>query len=168
MNWDAIGAIGEIIGAAAVVVSLIYLAIQFRTNTNALRASASWDAELVFVQRNEKIARDPAASELLSRAFDVDADIKNFSDAERVQLFADTLSILQAVQAQYFVWKSGNLPDEIWSYRSRWTRRYIMLPVVGALFWDDIKSEDFLAQSFVDCILAIEVEQAWALQRTPE
>ena len=43
-----------------------------------------------------------------------------------------------------------------------------MLPVVGTLFWDDIKSEDFLAQSFVDCILAIEVEQAWALQRTPE
>ena len=30
MNWDAIGAIGEIIGAIAVVVTLAYLAIQVR------------------------------------------------------------------------------------------------------------------------------------------
>jgi hypothetical protein len=30
MNWDAIGAIGELVGAAAVVVTLIYLASQLR------------------------------------------------------------------------------------------------------------------------------------------
>lgn len=30
MNWDAIGTIGEIIGATAVVVSLVYLATQIR------------------------------------------------------------------------------------------------------------------------------------------
>jgi hypothetical protein len=28
MNWDAIGAIGEVIGAVAVVASLVYLAVQ--------------------------------------------------------------------------------------------------------------------------------------------
>ena len=32
MNWDAIGAIGEIIGALAVVLSLVYLARQMRTS----------------------------------------------------------------------------------------------------------------------------------------
>ena len=30
MNWDAIGAVGEILGAAAVVATLVYLAIQIR------------------------------------------------------------------------------------------------------------------------------------------
>ena len=30
MNWEALGAIGEILGAAAVVVSLLYLGIQIR------------------------------------------------------------------------------------------------------------------------------------------
>lgn len=30
MNWDAIGAVGEITGASAVVVSLVYLALQIR------------------------------------------------------------------------------------------------------------------------------------------
>ncbi|MFC1575545.1 hypothetical protein ACFL5A_02720 [Gemmatimonadota bacterium] len=33
MNWEAIAAVGEMIGATAVVVSLIYLAVQIRQNT---------------------------------------------------------------------------------------------------------------------------------------
>ena len=33
MNWDAIGAVGEIIGALAVVVTLAYLAVQIRAST---------------------------------------------------------------------------------------------------------------------------------------
>jgi hypothetical protein len=39
MNWEALGAIGEIVGAVAVVVTLGYLAVQIRQNTSALRAS---------------------------------------------------------------------------------------------------------------------------------
>jgi len=34
MNWDAIGAIGEIVGALAVVLSLIYLATQIRASNS--------------------------------------------------------------------------------------------------------------------------------------
>jgi hypothetical protein len=30
MNWDAIGAIAELVGAAAVFISLLYLAVQIR------------------------------------------------------------------------------------------------------------------------------------------
>ncbi len=40
MNWEAIGAVGEIIGAIAVVVSLIYLSIQIRAGTKATKAGA--------------------------------------------------------------------------------------------------------------------------------
>jgi len=35
MNWDAIGAIGEIVGAAGVIITLIYLAVQIRHSTTA-------------------------------------------------------------------------------------------------------------------------------------
>jgi hypothetical protein len=40
MNWDAIGAIAELIGAGAVVLTLLYLSIQLRQNTEAVRHSA--------------------------------------------------------------------------------------------------------------------------------
>ena len=51
MNWDAIGAVGEIIGAAAVVVTLAYLALQVRASTkeseaNHLSVNAGQNAEV--------------------------------------------------------------------------------------------------------------------------
>ena len=39
MNWDAVGAIGEVMGAAAVVLTLIYLSIQVRQNRKLQEAS---------------------------------------------------------------------------------------------------------------------------------
>jgi len=40
MNWDAIGAIGEILGATAVLVTLVYLARQISQNTDQSRLSS--------------------------------------------------------------------------------------------------------------------------------
>ena len=41
MNWDAVGAIAESIGALGVIASLVYLALQVRQNTQQLRLSRS-------------------------------------------------------------------------------------------------------------------------------
>ncbi len=40
MNWEAIGAVGEVVGALAVVLTLAYLAVQIRQNTNLSKADA--------------------------------------------------------------------------------------------------------------------------------
>src|SRR4029077_1568985 len=40
MNWEAVGAIGQIVGAVLVGITLIYLAVQLRQNTSALKSSA--------------------------------------------------------------------------------------------------------------------------------
>jgi hypothetical protein len=44
MNWNAIAAIGELAGAVAVVVSLLYLARQINQNTRAMRRTAAHEA----------------------------------------------------------------------------------------------------------------------------
>ena len=41
MNWVALGAIGEFVGAIAVVLSLAYLAAQIIQNTRAVRATTT-------------------------------------------------------------------------------------------------------------------------------
>jgi len=46
MNWDAIGAVGETVGAIGVIGSLIYLALQIRKSDQSARAEsmqALWD-----------------------------------------------------------------------------------------------------------------------------
>jgi hypothetical protein len=39
MNWDAIGALGELAGATGVVLSLVYVAVQIRDNTRSQQAA---------------------------------------------------------------------------------------------------------------------------------
>jgi len=39
VNWSAIGAVGELISAVAVIITLVYLASQLRQNTKALKSS---------------------------------------------------------------------------------------------------------------------------------
>jgi hypothetical protein len=51
MNWDAIGAIGEIVGAIAVLATLIYLAIQIRQNSAIQRAQTHQQLALERVNR---------------------------------------------------------------------------------------------------------------------
>ena len=41
MNWDAIGAIGEVVSAVGVIGTLVYLAIQIRANTKESRLTAT-------------------------------------------------------------------------------------------------------------------------------
>jgi hypothetical protein len=40
MNWEAIGAIAEVLAATGVIASIVYLAIQIRDNTRTNRVTA--------------------------------------------------------------------------------------------------------------------------------
>ena len=40
MNWEAVSALGTIIGSVAVLVTLIYLAVQVQQNTEAIKAQS--------------------------------------------------------------------------------------------------------------------------------
>ena len=48
MNWDAIGAIGEIIGAAAVVITLFYLARQINDGSRQIKAASKVDLVVLY------------------------------------------------------------------------------------------------------------------------
>ena len=43
MNWDAIGAVGEIIGAVGVIASVMYLALQIKKQTRESQMAAMRD-----------------------------------------------------------------------------------------------------------------------------
>lgn len=59
MNWDALGAIGELVGAAAVVLTLGYLAVQIQQSTKLARATAQRDLNMAFQSTINKIGEQP-------------------------------------------------------------------------------------------------------------
>ena len=64
MNWEAISAVSEIVGAIAVVLSLIYLAIEIRSSSKATRASVYMGLHDSQAQFSYLLISDPALRNL--------------------------------------------------------------------------------------------------------
>ncbi len=59
VNWDAIGAIAELLGALATVATLAYLAVQIRQNTNSVRISTATSRAEQRIQQSGFISQTP-------------------------------------------------------------------------------------------------------------
>jgi hypothetical protein len=62
MQWEAISAIGELIGAAGVVVSLVFLTLQVRNSVRLNRAVLLLGLHGVGAQLQEAMLSDPGCS----------------------------------------------------------------------------------------------------------
>src|SRR5215467_14203662 len=64
VNWEAISAIGQIVGAIALVVSLIYVASEVRRNTRATHLAAIRSMHDAFNRWIQQIAEHPHLTEV--------------------------------------------------------------------------------------------------------
>jgi hypothetical protein len=62
VNWEAVGAIAEILGAIGVILSLAYLSVQIRSNTKQLRFSASQSVAEALDRAFDPIYTEPCLS----------------------------------------------------------------------------------------------------------
>jgi len=69
VNWEAISAIGQIVGAIAVVISLIYLATEVRSNARATRRTAMRSTLDALNRFAQQITGHADLAELRSRGF---------------------------------------------------------------------------------------------------
>jgi hypothetical protein len=65
MNWDAIGAVGQILGAAAVFISLGYLAVQLKISNVTARHSSQNAFLADYGRMLESLYKDPELVQLL-------------------------------------------------------------------------------------------------------
>ena len=72
MNWDALGAVGEIAGAIAVVITLFYLAVQTKRNTAAVTTESARAAETAMSEFNRDLARDPGLLKVIIKSYESD------------------------------------------------------------------------------------------------
>ena len=79
MNWDALGAVGELVGAIAVVVTLAYLAFQIRQNNNLASGAAQRELMSGFQENLDRVRSDPI---LFARGL---RDFENLSNAEKME-----------------------------------------------------------------------------------
>src|SRR6266550_3756917 len=67
VNWEAISAIGQIVGAIGVVVSLIYVATEVRNSARATQLASRRSISEIFTLLSRQLAEHPDLRELYYR-----------------------------------------------------------------------------------------------------
>ena len=57
MNWEAIGAVGEVVGAIGVIVTLLFLVIQLRRNTKVMQESNIIERAVALDRHTDSVSR---------------------------------------------------------------------------------------------------------------
>lgn len=106
MNWEAVGALSEIIGAIAVIVTLAYVAIQIRESTRASRSAAVTDATSAVQAWYQELGTNPAAARLFLNGM---ARPDELSVEDQFQFLMLVHSVFLGFQRSYFLSKAGTL-----------------------------------------------------------
>ncbi len=99
MNWDALGAIGEIVGAVAVILTLGYLAFQIRQNTAMLRSTATQGASEEVASIYHTLCTHPDLASTFVRGLDTPDELSN---TEMATFFSFFMMAMFNMQNWYF------------------------------------------------------------------
>ena len=111
MNWEAIGAVGEILGAIAVIGTLIFVGLQIRSNTRSTQVAASHNLTNTFITVVKTIVDDPELSRMWIQQSQ-DASTLSASDVER--MLAYNVMVLKAFEDAFHHHEMGQMSDEMW------------------------------------------------------
>jgi len=112
MDWTVWSAIAQIVGSAAIVITLIYLAMQIRLNTHAMQATAREATAERDVEWLYKLVDSPELGPLLRKE-------EPLTDLEASMLNAMLVAFMRIREVNFRQYKSGVLDKETWAnYRS--------------------------------------------------
>jgi len=136
MNWEAVGAIGEIAGAGAVVVSLAYLAIQVRHNTRAMRRSSSSDAVASFRDFLGQIAHDPDTARIFRKGLE---SLDSLNEEDLARCWVLLYIMFKTFDDLHYQHRLGLMDPEVWKSYEFFAKGYLTGP--GARqYWRERRS----------------------------
>ena len=152
MTLEDLGNLGDFIGGIAVIVTLIYLAVQVRqnnrllqANTSSVRAASSIAINERLVGVNQSLIEDPSLAEIFVRELSSPGSIEG---ADRVRLDTLLQSMFISLENILKLAQAGTIEPKDWEPWSRHLRNWLRNPAVRA-WWSRQQSpfgEDFARQ----------------------
>lgn len=112
MNWEAVGAFGEVFGAFTVVATLVYLARQIRSSAAANHVTAYHQAQQQLWSAAETVASDPILSELVANT--IGGGIDTLSPPDRIRVEFLMGSFLFGMEIMMGLYRKGYIDSELW------------------------------------------------------
>ena len=112
MNWEALGAIGEVGGAIAVVVTLVFLTRQIRQSTQTTRVAAYQQAQHQIYTMSLAISTDSGLAAIFAKALDEGIDSLEPPDDLRFEAAIATFYFgFESLLAHY---EKGLIDPDLW------------------------------------------------------
>lgn len=143
MSLADLGNLGEFVSALAVVVSVLYLAIQIRQNTRSLRAQAHQSITTHIAELNRTIVENDEVAEILERGLE---DPTVLTPAEARRFNAYNSARFRHYDNLYYQYRVGVREDSQWSGFSSMLRFHFMQAGLRR-WWND--STAFYSPEFV-------------------
>ena len=132
MDWDAIGAVGEIIGALAVVVSIGYLAFQIRQNTRSLDINAEIAMSHEFADWASMAIDNPRLGEIWDTAV---GDPKALNEEDSRLFIWYIAKILLLLEGQFNLFQAGHITKATWDTKMTFLLGILKISII-AQWWD--------------------------------
>ena len=110
MNWDALEAFGEITGAFAVVISLVYLATQIKTQNREARVASVHEISEAF-RLGITSFQDAQRADVYVNAL---TNFDLLSDSERLQFISMVQGLLRVWEEAFFQFAEDRLDNRVW------------------------------------------------------
>ena len=165
MTWETAGVIAEIVAAISVLVTLWYLAIQLKQNTELERAELEVQLGLTWADLHDNMIQNPS----LARAYDLAAENWNEMSDEDVRAYlwfvAKSFHILEGMFRQQ---QRGLLSNDVWAPYERYISGVMQIEAVLGWWQSDgsLTSSEF--QTHVDNLLRNPPEESWRQISTAE
>jgi len=136
--------ISQIVGAIAVVLSLIFVGVSIQQNTRAIRLSTAQNFQADFRQHELLTAESSDLADIMYR-IDQSADVTAV-EAERARAFSS--AVLRAWANAYYQHENGVLDNELWNGQARrMARTWSRFTAIKTLWTDD---KDTFEPGFVE------------------
>jgi hypothetical protein len=115
MNWEAVGVVSEIVGATAVVISLLYLARQLQIQNAESRSSAMHEFYVGWRESATSFA-DTGMGDLYVRASE---DFDSLSQSEKICLIGVISGPVRLFEEAFFHHRQNRLSADMWDAINR-------------------------------------------------
>lgn len=108
-------AVGEIVSAIAVVVSILFLAYQVRENTAMLRITAAAESRDSLAGSSDVVLNfNESMLDLIARTSREPVSLPDLAPTDQIRISSWQRSFFRRAEAQYFRYSADILDEEIW------------------------------------------------------
>jgi len=131
VNWEAIGAVGESLGAIAVLVTLAYLAVQVRQNTAQQKRE-----ELVSIQHGQNAVVAQLQDPRVMGGYARTADDRSPTIEDRGTCLSFVVQYLNHFQIVHELYRDGSLAEEQYQLWAGFAVAFVA-PIGVRRWWDE-------------------------------